>query len=252
MSDQSIISWIRQPASIILIIALVIMVVMFFDQASHKPASSSSVSVSKSQIVEPEAVPLKKITAPTPVTKPMAGPIGGEMPKIVQRLGGPSSAPPPTNSEPGQLAAPDLGSLLGRMEDKVKSDPENIDNRLLLAQTYNELGLDEKAIAEARTALTQQPDHVRARLVLASILSSRTGEKDLKEAVDMLKALKGNSDVKQYLVDMYLGDAWIHMGDHKSAVESWKLALKDMPLGDNRRAKIESNIANMSASKGGE
>jgi len=247
MSDQSITSWVRQPASIILIIALAIMIVMFIDQSQKKPGPASP-PVSANNNSTP-AAPLKKMPAPTAMALP--GPVGGEMPKIVQSMGGPSPAAPTTKSMPGQLSAPDLGSLLGRMEDKVKSDPENIDNRLLLAQTYNELGLPDKAIAESRIAVKKQPDHLRAKLVLASVLSNRKEESELKEAVGILKGLKGNSDIKQYLVDMYLGDAWIRLGDHKAAVNSWKLALSGMPVSDNRRAKLESNIANISTNKDG-
>lgn len=242
MSDQSISSWIRQPASIILIIALAIIIVMFVDQSRQQPAS---VQAPASSITTPAVTPPKALPAPVP--RPATGPVGGEMPKIVRQLGGPTSAPASTNSQPGQLTAPDLGSLLGRMEEKVNAEPENIDNRLLLAQTYNELGLADKAITEARMAINQQPDHVRAKLVLASILSNRKGKEELNEAVSLLKGLKGNPDVKQYLVDMYLGDAWISLGDHNSAVNSWKQALKGMPVADNRRAKLEKNIANISA-----
>lgn len=244
MSDQSISSWIRQPASIILIIALVIMIVMMADQSQNQSGT------------EPVMVPPVKSSAPVmpspgSMPAPVARPIGGEMPKIVQRLGGMPAAPAPTNAQPGQLTAPDLGSLLGRLEDKVKAEPENINNRLLLAQTYNELGLPDKAINEARTAIKQFPDHARAKLVLASILSKRKAEDDLNEAIAMLNELIPNSDVKQYLVYMYLGDAAIRKGDHQSAAENWKLALKGMPTSDNRRAKIEKGIADIAAGNAG-
>lgn len=245
MSDQSISSWIRQPASIILIIALAIMIVMFIDQSGQQPDSAP---MSSTAIKAP--VPMKKDAA-APAAPPLGGPMGGEMPKIVQRLGGPSTGPAPKNTQPGQLTAPDLGSLLGRMEDKVKAEPDNINNRLLLAQTYNELGLPDKAITQARTATEQQPDHARAKLVLGSILSKRKAENDLNEAVALLKSLKSNPDVKQYLVDMYLGDAWIRLGDHKSAVASWKKALEVMPASDNRRAAIEKSIADISTGNPG-
>lgn len=247
MSDQSISSWIRQPASIILIIALVIMIVMFIDQSDQQ---SGSAPMSTAAIKAPAPVPMKKDTV-APVAPPLGGPMGGEMPKIVQRLGGPSTAKATKNAQPGQLTAPDLGSLLGRMEDKVKAEPGNINNRLLLAQTYNELGLADKAITEARTATEQHPDHARAKLVLGSILSKRKAENELNEAVTLLKSLKSNPDVKQYLVDMYLGDAWIRLGDHKSAAVSWKKSLEEMPVSDNRRAAIEKSIANISAGNPG-
>lgn len=247
MANQPLSSWIRQPASIILIIALAIIGVMFVDQSKKQP---ELLSPAVSPVDAPAAVPQRQETS-TSSTQPMTNPMGGEMPKIVQRLGGSAKPSAPSGSQPGQLTAPDLSSLLGRMEEKVKADPENINNRLLLAQTYNELGLGDKAITEARAATKMQPDHGRARLVLASILSNRNGENELNEAVSLLKGLQGNPDVKQYLVAMYLGDAWIRLGDHKSAVDNWKIALDGMPLSDNRRAKIEKGIADISAGKTG-
>jgi cytochrome c-type biogenesis protein CcmH/NrfG len=177
-------------------------------------------------------------------------PTGGDLPKIVQRLGGPPLGAPAAPA-PGRLTAPDLSSLLGRMEDKVKAEPNNISNRLLLAQTYNELGLIDKALVEVRSAAKQFPDHSRAKLVLASILSKRKNETELKEAVGILKGLRGNNEVKQYLVEMYLGDSWIRMGKHQSAKDSWKLALEGMPVSDNRRAKIEKSIADINSGKSG-
>ena len=107
----------------------------------------------------------------------------------------------------------------------------------------------DKALDEVRAAVKQFPDHSRAKLVLASILSKRKNEAELKEAVGILKNLRGNNDVKQYLVEMYLGNAWIRMGEHQSAKDSWKLALEGMPISDNRRANIEKSIADINSGK---
>ena len=255
MSQQSFISWIRQPASIILIIALLIMFLMLTDQTRQNKTASSNQAAQTSTVMPSMAAPSAAITLPDDLSGQPVRPMGGELPKIVQRLGGPSQGTPgaaPT-STPGsnrsRLTAPDLSSLLGRMEEKVKAEPGNISNRLLLAQTYNELGLMDKALDEVRAAVKQFPDHSRAKLVLASILSKRKNEAELKEAVGILKNLRGNNDVKQYLVEMYLGNAWIRMGDHQSAKASWKLALEGMPVSDNRRAKIEKSIADINSGK---
>lgn len=148
---------------------------------------------------------------------------------------------------PGRLQAPDLGSLLGRLEDKVKAEPANMGNRLLLAQTYNELGLGDKALEEARAARKQDPEHARAKLVLAAILSARDGEAGLKEAKTLLEELTSNSETKQYLVAMYLGDTLIRLGDHAGALKQWQQAVDGMPVTDNRRAGLEKRIADLSA-----
>jgi tetratricopeptide (TPR) repeat protein len=250
MSDQSLINWIRHPASIILIVAIAIMFVMLTDQ-SHRQnkqnQASSAVPVSPSS---PSTTPSENTNPPALSNKTdRVG--GGELPKIVQNLNGGGSMSPPSKAAPGRLTAPDLGSLLGRLEEKVKAQPDNVNNRLLLAQTYNELGMTEKAIKVARSAKKQFPDHFRTKLVLASVLSKQQDEGMLREAIQLLTGLKKNQEVKQYLVDMYLGDASIRLGDHAAAVENWKMALKGMPIGDNRRARIEKAIADVSSGETG-
>jgi tetratricopeptide (TPR) repeat protein len=256
MSQQSFISWIRQPASIILVIALVIMFLMLTDQTRQNITASSSNAAKTSAVMPSMVAPSAGIKPPNDLSGSSSRPMGGELPKIVQRLGGSpqgasSGSAPGSNTGGSRLSAPDLGSLLGRMEEKVKAEPGNISNRLLLAQTYNELGLIDKAIEEVRTTARQFPDHSRAKLVLASILSKRKNETELKEAVGILKSLRSNNDVKQYLVELYLGDAWIRTGEHQSAKDSWKLALKGMPISDNRRANIEKSIADIDSGKPG-
>lgn len=241
MSTQSFTTWIRHPGSIVLIIAVVMMFVIMTEQSRQSSNSASGVS-SPLSVSAPSAVG----EAPK-LSKPK---MGGELPKIVRQFAAPSAPPisgaKPTEA-PGRLQAPDLGSLLGRLEDKVKTDPANIGNRLLLAQTYNELGLGDKALDEVRAALVQAPDHARAQLVLASILSARQNEADLNEAKTLLDSLKLNVKIKQYLVSMYLGDAFIRLGKHDAALNNWKQALETMPPTDNRRVQIEKRIADMNA-----
>jgi len=177
--------------------------------------------------------------------------MGGELPRIVRQFAAPALNASGKNtkksaSTPGRLQAPDLGSLLGRLEDKVKAEPSNIGNRLLLAQTYNELGLGNKALEEVRAARKQAPTHARAKLVLASILSTRDNKQGLDEAKQLLMELKSSSETKQYLVAMYLGDIFIREGDHDAALSHWETAVKTMPVTDNRRPGIEKRIADLS------
>jgi predicted negative regulator of RcsB-dependent stress response len=244
MSTQSFTTWIRHPGSIVLIIAVVLMFVVMNDR-SRQPSGAISVgqqAAMKAPGAGPSSISSANNTAPG-MGKPK---MGGELPRLVQQLGAPSAAVKPAGA-PGRLQAPDLGSLLGRLEDKVKSDPANIGNRLLLAQTYNELGLGDKAVSEVRAALVQAPDDARSQLVLASILSARQDEAGLNEAKTLLNGLKPNVKVKQYLVSMYLGDTFIRLGDHEAALENWKQALKLMPATDNRRPQIEKRIADLAA-----
>ena len=248
MSTQSFTTWIRHPGSIVLIIAVVLMFVVM-NERSRQP--SGTVSVGQQAAMQATGIgPSSNSSGNSSANNGVPGmgkpKMGGELPRLVQQLGAPSAAVKPA-AAPGRLQAPDLGSLLGRMEDKVKTDPGNIGNRLLLAQTYNELGLGDKAVSEVRAALVQAPDNARAQLVLASILSARQDEVGLNEAKTLLNGLKPNLKVKQYLVSMYLGDTFIRLGDHDAALENWKQALKAMPATDNRRPQIEKRIADLAA-----
>lgn len=241
MNMQSFTTWLRHPGSIVLIIAVVLMFVIMGEQSRQSSNSSSTGASSSDSSTSFAAADNSTSTGDKPR-------VGGELPKIVQQFAAPSvaslSGTKPAEA-PGSLQAPDLGSLLGRLEDKVKSDPTNIGNRLLLAQTYNELGLGDKALEEVRAALVQAPDHARAQLVLASILSARQNDAELNEAKALLDSLKLNVKIKQYLVAMYLGDAYIRLGDHDAALKNWKQALETMPPTDNRRAQIEKRISDM-------
>ncbi|MBL1275373.1 MAG: hypothetical protein COB30_004745 [Ectothiorhodospiraceae bacterium] len=240
MAMQSFTVWIRHPGSILLIITVVLMFVVMNEQSRQSASNIPTAFQTSSVSATAGSVP----TLPVVSSIPEGGraKMGNELPSIVRQFSAPSSRPAAVKP-PGRLQAPDLGSLLGRLEDKVKSDPENIGNRLLLAQTYNELGLGDKGLDEVRAALVQAPDHARAQLVLASILSARQNEQGLSEAKMLLGRLKGNADVKQYMVAMYLGDALIRLGDRDAAIKNWTVALEKMPVTDNRRAQIEKRIS---------
>ena len=145
MSQQSFISWIRQPASIILIIALLIMFLMLTDQTRQNKTASSNQAAQTSTVMPSMAAPSAAITLPDDLSGQPVRPMGGELPKIVQRLGGPSQGTPgaaPT-STPGsnrsRLTAPDLSSLLGRMEEKVKAESEKRDTKNEIRNTKFEV-----------------------------------------------------------------------------------------------------------------
>ena len=247
MNIHSFTVWIRHPGSILLIITIVLMLVVMNEQSRQHSDNNTDMSQHSSVSVTPNLVP------PMPVVSsmPEGGRVkmGNELPSIVRQFNAPSQSPSRESAAAkpsgtaSRLQAPDLASLLGRLEDKVNTDPGNIGNRLLLAQTYNELGLGDKGLEEVRAALIQAPGHARAQLVLASILSARQYEQGLNEAKVLLASLKDNVDVKQYLVAMYLGDVLIRMGDRDAALKSWTSALEKMPVTDNRRAHIEKRIS---------
>lgn len=254
MSTQfSFITWLRHPASIVLIIAVVLMLVIMSEQSRQTPDLAALAPGTTGPGGMPESTG-KTTGSETSAPDTVPARMGGELPRIVRQfsaptLGKPGGADKKPAGAPGRLQAPDLGSLLGRLEDKVKAEPANMGNRLLLAQTYNELGLGDKAVEEARAARKQDPSHARAKLVLAAILSKRDNKEGLEEAKTLLQELTASSDIKQYLVAMYLGDTFIRLGDHDAALKQWQLAVEGMPVSDNRRAGLEKRIAKLSSKK---
>jgi tetratricopeptide (TPR) repeat protein len=165
-------------------------------------------------------------------------------PKILESMG--------SNADSDRVTAPGLDSLIAGLEAKVKADPKNVGNRVLLAQTYNELGMRDKAVTELRALHKQEPENLRVDMVLASLLSQSSEPADIQDSLDLLDRLAKSTDpsIKQYLVSMYKGDALIRKQDHKGAMENWKSALQGMPAGDNRRTVLEQRIGNLNAAPG--
>lgn len=153
-----------------------------------------------------------------------------------------SSAVSGDKASTGQ-AAPMLADLVGRLEAKVKTDPANVNNQMLLAQTYSELGRTDEGIAILRKVALTKVEAPRVNIVLASLLSKSTKSEDWDAA---LKLLDGSSkaDANQAGVsDLYRGRIYIAQGKRDAAIQTWKAALKKIPATDNARVQIEEELA---------
>ncbi len=207
----------RNPTSVAILVLSLVIVLVWLDmrqQGSHVTSSGS----------------------PSTMMPPTG--MGSAQPKIMQQFGAASPAPGGADSS----AAPSLDGLVAGLEAKVKQDPTNISNRLLLAQTYKELGMKDKALAELRALQKDNPEHGRVKLVLASLLSQ-----SVTESLALLDKLASDTSVKTYLVNLYKGDALLHRKDLAAAVSQWKKALSEMPKEDNRYALLEKQIADTKA-----
>lgn len=229
----------RHPVGITVIVVTALVAVFMADQMSREPASTPVEQAgSAASFPSPSSQP----TAP-------AASLGGDVPAIVKRFGNPAPMAGTTTSRPGTSSAPGLEDLLAGLESKVRADPANVANRILLAQTYQELGSREKALSEARDIVAKNSSHSRARLVLASILSTGDQQPELTEAMTLLEGLRADTEVQQSLVQMYLGDAQAHLGDRQGALDHWQSALESMPATDNRRADVQRRISNLESPK---
>jgi cytochrome c-type biogenesis protein CcmH/NrfG len=149
-------------------------------------------------------------------------------------------------------AAPGLEGLITGLEEKVAADPTNVGRRILLAQTYKELGMGDKSLETLRAIQKEFPENLRAKLVLASVLSQRQDDVELKEALSLLEKLSKVKDesIKPYLVEMYEGDVFIRLKEHEKAMKKWKLALETMPKADNRYEILQKRVDELAAGQG--
>lgn len=90
-------------------------------------------------------------------------------------------------SKEQELAAQSLSGLVAGLEKKVAANPENIDQQLLLAQTYNELDNRAKSIKLLKSLTTQAPKNAQVKITLATILMNSTVKEELKEASQLFE-----------------------------------------------------------------
>lgn len=245
--QNSLASILKQPYVIALIIIAIAIGIIGISQKPESTPSTMASSAAKnsatptsnsSQTASNDGSGEGSGTMPL---KPQA-PGGGDTPQIVSKMN--------QQRKSGSVSAPGLDRLVKGLEEKVAADPSNVNNRLLLAQTYNELGMQDKALTEMRALKKQNPDHGRVNLILGSMLSRSDDPEQVKESLPLLDKAAGDKTIQQYLVELYKGEAMIRMQDHEGALKHWKKALENMPPTDNRRAKLERRIAELSAKEG--
>lgn len=90
-----------------------------------------------------------------------------------------SPAHEPAMQEPEALS---LSGLVAGLEKKVAANPGNIDQQLLLAQTYNELDNRAKSLNLLNSLRKRFPGNVQVKITQASILMTGTNKEELTEA----------------------------------------------------------------------
>lgn len=110
--------------------------------------------------------------------------------------------------EPAMSEAPamSLGGLVAGLEKKVAANPENIDQQLLLAQTYNELDNRAKSLNLLRSLNKKAPKNAQVKITLATVLMKSENKQDLQEAYQMFdEAIKLKPDAGS-MARMYQGE----------------------------------------------
>jgi len=170
---------------------------------------------------------------------PFTGSMAGRMAGTVAGSG--LGAPADSGNAPG------LGDLLPRLEAKVAANPGDIDGRILLAQTYNELGQRAKGLESMRKLHQELPLNDRVSFALGALLMKSDAKPDLQEALKLLEVSAASKQAAiNNLARVYQGQVMVKLGDSKGAIKLWSSYLKTLPPGDERRASIEAELAKAS------
>lgn len=143
--------------------------------------------------------------------------------------------------------AGNLADLLPGLEAKVAANPNDVEQRVLLGQTYGELGQRDKAIKELRTAHRAAPQDARVTILLATALMDGGPQSDLRESYKLLGEAVSRKPEVAPMARLYQGDILVKLGDSKGALKVWKEYLGRMAAGDPRRALFEDKIAQASS-----
>lgn len=105
-----------------------------------------------------------------------------------------------------QPAAMSLSGLVAGLEKKVAANPENIDQQLLLAQTYNELDNRDKSLKLLRSLNIKTASNTQVKITIATILMTGTDKQELKEALQLFdEAVKLKPEVTK-MARLYQGE----------------------------------------------
>lgn len=236
--DNLIVKAIKHPFSLAILILSIVILIVWSDQRGDNLQNGDDIAdKQQSGTSTPSSVGTQNDIVLKPPTLANSG---RDVPKIVEQLGG-------NNAGQASGAAPGLESLIGGLEAKVKADPSNVNNRILLAQTYNHLGFSEKAMKELRVIQVENPKNAQVNLVLGALLSKSSKQEDLKESITLLDSIELADKRQKYLIEMHKGDAYSGMKQNEKALSHWKTALSLMPESDSRYATLQQRIKSQSA-----
>lgn len=104
-----------------------------------------------------------------------------------------------------------LSGLVAGLEMKVAANPENIEQKLLLAQTYNELDNRSKSLKLLRSINQQAPKNPQVKITLATILMTGVDKLELIEAsILFAEAIKLKPEVAS-MARLYQGEIQVKL-----------------------------------------
>jgi len=165
-------------------------------------------------------------------------------------LGGSGSTDGAESPHGESTVMPSGGGPVGRLEDllpaleaKVAANPKDLDQRMLLARTYMELGQREKGIKAFRALHKDDPKNHEIVILFATSLLESNNKADLDEARRLLDTAVRLKPSVAPMARLYQGEIALKLGDKRGAVGIWSGYLKTMSPDDPKRAMFEQRIA---------
>jgi cytochrome c-type biogenesis protein CcmH/NrfG len=132
------------------------------------------------------------------------------------------------------------------LEKKVAANPGNIEQQLLLARTYQELGERSKGLKLLRSLHQHNDKNMEVSVTLATLLMAGSDPQELQEAYQLLEDAAQQKPELAPMARLYQGDIQVKLGDTAQALKIWKSHLAKMPAGDEQRSLFKQRIAQYS------
>jgi len=227
------------PVVAILILIAVAVSIFLLDKPDSIPATQATPQVTTTQVTTTDEV----TSARSVVSSAPANVVSGQS-ATAQSTTAMVDEKDDVNSS--VTAAPMLSNLLAGLEKKVADDPTNIGSKMLLAQTYAEVGEVSRGLVILREMLTKEPDNQKMRMVYATVLGKSDNPAELNEALKLLNTLDQSEDPAQKgSVLLQKGRVYLRMGEPESAKKEWTQALVHLPEGNGYRKQVELELSRL-------
>lgn len=159
-----------------------------------------------------------------------------------------SATAAPTAAAPGQ-PAPDIDSLIARLEARLKEDPSNPEGWRMLAWSFFETGRFAEAAAAYGRAAKLDPKNADYWSSLGeALVLAGSGDVPADAAAAFDKALA--LDPKDPRARYFTGVRKDMAGDHRGAIDDWFALLADTPAGAPWEADVRKTIEQVAAKEG--
>ena len=137
-----------------------------------------------------------------------------------------------------------IESMVTRLAERLKSEPDDIEGWTRLARSYNVLGKPEKARDALAKAVEGAPDNVDLLVLFARAARAANSNMDTPESLNALrKTLSLQPDNIEAL--WFVGDAEAKAGNTDAARDLWGRGVNALPEGSPDRTAFEKRVKSL-------